>query len=272
MNYKRHYDNLISTRLEIKSYRIKQKKQGVYFEGHHIIPKCKGGTGNSNRPKNNPNIVLLTSREHFLAHWLLWRIYGDRQMALAFHKMMSSTNNIKRITSSRGYEESREAFRLTNIGNQYGLGKTKVISEEQKKKQSEKMKGRYIGELNPSKRPEVRKKISEKLKGVKKTEDHIRKMTERVEIKKECPHCKGFFDSRNASKWHFNNCLLNPNGNKREKTNFGESNTYGCKKILDVENNQVFKSIKQAAKYFQVSSVTITRWIKKEVRVKYYIE
>lgn len=44
---------MISTRLEIKSYRIKQKKQG--FEGHHIIPKCKGGTGNSNRPKNNPN-------------------------------------------------------------------------------------------------------------------------------------------------------------------------------------------------------------------------
>ena len=29
MNYKRHYDNLISTRLEIKSYRIKQKKQGT---------------------------------------------------------------------------------------------------------------------------------------------------------------------------------------------------------------------------------------------------
>lgn len=271
MDYKRHYDNLMSTRLEIKTDRIKEKKQGIYFEGHHIIPKCKGGTGNSNRPKNNPNIVLLTSREHFIAHWLLWRIYSDRQMALAFHKMMSSNNKTKRITSSRGYEEAREAFRLTNIGNQYGLGKSRTISEEQKKKQSEKMKGRNMGELNPSKRLEVRQKISEKLKGVKKTEEHIKKIIE-SQVKKECPHCKGFFDSRNASKWHFDNCLLNPNGNKRERTNFTEGNTYGCKKILSIDNNQVFKSVKEASEYFQVSLVTITRWVKKEFRVKYYLE
>jgi hypothetical protein len=41
------------------------------------------------------------------------------------------------------------AFRETNIGNQYGKGKTKVISEEQKMRQSELMKGRYDGINNP---------------------------------------------------------------------------------------------------------------------------
>ena len=270
MDYKRHYDNLMFTRLEMKISRIQEKKQGFYFEGHHIIPKCKGGGGNSNRPKNNSNIVLLTAREHFLAHWLLWRIYKDRQMSLAFHKMMSSTNKTNRIISSRGYEEAREAFRLTNIGNKFSLGKTKVISEEQKKKQSEKMKGRNMGDLNPSKRLEVRQKISKKLKGVKKTEEHIKKIIENSKIKKECPHCKDFFDVRNAAKWHFDNCLLNPNGNKREKTKFTEGNTYGCKKILSIEDNQVFKSVKEASEYFQVSLATITRWVKKEFRVKYY--
>ena len=57
--------------------------------------------------------------------------------------------NTKRITSSRGYEEAREAFRITNIGNQYGKGKTRIMSDEQKKKHSQIMKGRYVGEKNP---------------------------------------------------------------------------------------------------------------------------
>lgn len=149
MNYQRIYDDLMLSRLSMKEERYKSKKNGSYFEGHHIIPKCKGGTGNSNRGKTNPNIVLLTAREHFLAHWLLWRIYRDRQTALAFHKMLSNTSKTQRIKSSRGFEEAREAFRLTNIGNKHGVGKTKIVSESQKKKQSEIMKGRYVGELNP---------------------------------------------------------------------------------------------------------------------------
>ena len=149
MNYNKIYDDLMFSRILLKSERIKEKQNGSYFEGHHIIPKCKGGTGTSTRPKNNSNIVLLTAREHFLAHWLLWKIYGDRQMALAFHKMLSTTNKTKRVSSSRGYEEAKEAFRITNIGNKYGKGKTKIISEEQKKRQSELMKGRYTGKKNP---------------------------------------------------------------------------------------------------------------------------
>jgi hypothetical protein len=62
---------------------------------------------------------------------------------------MSITKKTKRITSSRGYGEARESFRLTNIGNQYGKGVKKVVSEEQKIKHSQVMKGRYSGEKNP---------------------------------------------------------------------------------------------------------------------------
>jgi hypothetical protein len=149
MDYKKIYDNLMLSRLSAKPQRLLLKKNGDYFEGHHIIPKCKGGSGNSNRPKNNPNIVLLTAKEHFLAHWLLWRIYRDRQTSLSFHKMISTNKNQNRITSSRGYQEARESFRLTNIGNQHGKGKTKIVSEEQKKKQSLIMKGKYVGNKNP---------------------------------------------------------------------------------------------------------------------------
>ena len=157
-------------RLDKKPNRIFLKKNGEYYEGHHIIPKSKGGTGNSNRPKNNKNIVLLTAREHFLAHWLLWRIYGDRSSAMAFNKMLVCNKNQKRITSSRAYEEAREAFRKYNLGNQHGKGKTKVVSEEQKKKQSELMKGRYKGSSNPfygkTHTDETKEKIRDSRKGI----------------------------------------------------------------------------------------------------------
>ena len=168
MNYEKIYNDLMNDRLNKKPLRLKEKRSGFYFEGHHILPKCKGGTGTSTRAKNNPNIVLLTAREHFLAHWLLWRIYGDRQMALAFHKMMSSTKHTNRITSSRGYAEAREAFRITNIGNTYGKGVVKVVSEEQRLNHSKLMKGRYSGERNPffgkTHTQESIRKISEKAK------------------------------------------------------------------------------------------------------------
>lgn len=161
----------MSTRLSVKPERLILKENGNYFEGHHIIPKSKGGSGNSNRPKNNPNIVLLTAREHFLAHWLLWRIYRDRQTSLSFHKMLSINKNQNRITSSRGYQEAKESFRLTNLGNQYGKGKTKVISDEQKKKQSLIMKGKYVGSKNPF----FNKKHSEE------TKEKIRKSREGID-------------------------------------------------------------------------------------------
>lgn len=211
MKYEKIYNDLMNDRLEQKPRRIDEKRRGFYFEGHHIIPKCKGGTGTSTRAKNNPNIVLLTPREHFLAHWLLWRIYGDRQMALAFHKMMSSTKNTNRITSSRGYTEAREAFRTTNIGNTYGKGVVKVISEEQKLNHSKLMKGRYVGNNNPFFGKTHSIETLEKLKKPKSAE-HISKMKEIAlgQAKIECPHCNRMFDIRNAKKWHFDNCSINP--------------------------------------------------------------
>jgi len=168
MNYQKIYDNLMSSRMDLKKSRHSLRKNGEYFEGHHIIPKSKGGTGCSTSGLNNDNIVYLTAREHFLAHWLLWRIYRDRSSALAFHKMMSNNRNQNRINSSKGYEEARIAFSETKKGNQYGKGQKKIISEEQKKKISELMKGKRTGIENSffgkKHSEETRKIMSEKAK------------------------------------------------------------------------------------------------------------
>lgn len=272
MNYEKIYNDLMNDRLNKKPQRLNEKRCGFYFEGHHIIPKWMGGTGNSNRPKNNPNIVLLTAREHFLAHWLLWRIYRNRSSALAFHKMISNNKNQNRKYSSKGYEEARMAFSETNKGNKYGVGVKRIITDEQKRKQSDAMKGKMIGELNPSKRLDVRKKISEKLKGKPKSTTAKKNIGIAVKNrpKIKCKWCLKEVDSMNAKKWHFDNCLLNPNGHSRKATNFTKNNQYGNKSVIDLHSGMIYNSISDAAKYYNVCGVTITRWIKSNKNIAYY--
>lgn len=150
MDYQKHYDNLMASRLLLKKQRHTERKNGVYYEGHHIIPKYLGGTGVSFNGFNNDNIVYLTAREHFLAHWLFWRIKRDRQSALAFHKMMSNNKNQNRIISSRAYQEARLAFSETNKGNDYWkyVKKKQEFTPERRLAHSKVMKGRFAGEKN----------------------------------------------------------------------------------------------------------------------------
>ena len=139
MDYNKIYNSLIDNRMSIKEDRIKLKRLGNYFEKHHIILKCKGGDNSYN------NIVFLTAREHYLAHWLLWLIFKDRQTALAFHKMSSINKFQERINSSIKYEIAREAYRITNIGNNYGKnnkGNIRLdLKGKLKPKHAESMKG-----------------------------------------------------------------------------------------------------------------------------------
>jgi ribosomal protein S27AE len=115
MDYMLHYNRLIETRKTLS----RSKKEG-YFELHHIVPKCYGG---SNKPDN---LVLLTAREHFLAHWLLWRANRDKKSAAMFNAMTRTSKNQFRIKSGRGYEEAK----LAGVFSQQG----KVLSEEVKLK------------------------------------------------------------------------------------------------------------------------------------------
>jgi hypothetical protein len=70
--------------------RAKDRQLVGYCEKHHIIPKCLGG---SNDPSN---IVALTAREHFLAHWLLIKFtkYRDdqRKMQHALFRLCQGKN------------------------------------------------------------------------------------------------------------------------------------------------------------------------------------
>lgn len=77
LHYKNRYDNFIGC---IKN--LGNRTLTEYTEIHHIQPKCLKGTDDPN------NLIELTLREHFLAHWLLWKSYPDYlPLASAFLQM-----------------------------------------------------------------------------------------------------------------------------------------------------------------------------------------
>jgi 5-methylcytosine-specific restriction endonuclease McrA len=92
LNYKLHYGLLIT------KYGSVDKPIVGYHERHHVIPRSHGGSDDSS------NLVYLTARQHYLAHWLLARIHKDRPMTHALHLM----SNSKRY-NAKAFEEAKIA-------------------------------------------------------------------------------------------------------------------------------------------------------------------
>ena len=96
MTYSAIYCALISKRLHQPL-----SKKDCYCEKHHIIPKSEGGTDTKD------NIVNLTAREHFIAHRLLAKIYGDWKMANALFLMVRGIHKEGYRLTSREFETIR---------------------------------------------------------------------------------------------------------------------------------------------------------------------
>ena len=187
------------------------KGGSTYFESHHITPKWLGG---SNKKEN---LVLLTAKEHYLAHLLLWKYYRDRPSALAYHRMSKSNNQKQqRISNGRHFELARIAFVETQTGDKNWI---KINGSPLKGRESP-LKGRKIpkphlfGDNNPSKRTEVKKLISQKLTGKKQSVNHIQKLIAiyKSKPKTKCFYCSQSYDYKNYARWHGGNCKLNQLG------------------------------------------------------------
>lgn len=113
-------------------------------ERHHIIPRCVGGLDHPD------NIVCLTYREHFLAHWLLAKFSDDRRMKHALFRM--TTRGGGRIVSGWQFATARRAQAEAMIGVQLGKGRKKTAEER------EAIRRRML-QNNPSRREEVRAKL-----------------------------------------------------------------------------------------------------------------
>jgi len=114
MDYKKIYNQLV---FRAKNENRK-KKQGVSYEAHHIIPKCLSGEGECHQWRTHPNIVLLTPREHFIAHLLLLEIYPkNHELKHAMWFMLfgkSGSQNRDYKVSSKTYERLKEEKNKAN--------------------------------------------------------------------------------------------------------------------------------------------------------------
>ena len=87
MDYLKIYNNLVKTRKNIS-------EDTKYCEIHHILPRCLGGTDDKD------NLVKLTYREHYIAHWLLTKIYpNEHKIYYAFLCMLRDPHGNRKLTS-----------------------------------------------------------------------------------------------------------------------------------------------------------------------------
>jgi hypothetical protein len=160
MNYNNIYTSIIQRSHGRKKLR-KYSEGYIYYEKHHIIPRCLGGSDNKS------NLALLTAEEHWIAHLLLVKMNpGVDKLIYACQAMSMTGGNSSRTTNKMfGWirREYASAVSRKNTG--------KEVSSEHREKISKALKGRPAihqqGDNNVSKRPEVAKKISEAKKGKK---------------------------------------------------------------------------------------------------------
>jgi hypothetical protein len=130
MNYQKVYDDLIAKC---------QERQSVdgYKERHHIIPKSLGGSNNLS------NLVDLTAREHFVAHFLLAKLHGGNQW-LSINRMRGSDDF---YINSRLYEVARKEIAKATSKRFKGVAK----SEETRAKMSVSARQYHKTDLKPEK-------------------------------------------------------------------------------------------------------------------------
>lgn len=191
----------------------KQRIMTGYVEKHHIIPRTLGGDDSAD------NLVVLSAREHFVAHLLLTKMVDDKYLLVklkyAVGKFIQNSPVQHRKFTSWEYKKIRETISDVRTGKRHSdetkkkmsdraigripwnKGITGIIhSAESNRKRSETMKGRKMSEefcakLSKSKlghksgmtglrhTAETKHKMSENMKGA-------RGPQQRVE---QCPHC-----------------------------------------------------------------------------------
>lgn len=133
------------------------------YERHHILPKSLGGTD------DKLNLIYITTREHFVCHWLLTKIYptGEEhwKMLNALRMMRAGNPNQARYNTkitSRVYAKLKEEYsrlqseRVSKENNPM-FGDKFFRSEEGKQKQRQAV----TGDKNGAKQSQARKKITE---------------------------------------------------------------------------------------------------------------
>jgi hypothetical protein len=182
LSYKSKYERWYYHIIAKAKCQPRSKGGGVYYEGHHIVPKSLGGID------SDENLVLLTAREHFICHWLLYKFLegiAKHKMAHAWFMMCNTKNNNQHryVPSARIYEAAKMAKSIS------------PVSDDTRKRQSK----AQIGKIIPVK---TRKKISQTTRGRTKSDSHRENLSKSLKGKKKSKeHIEKISLARTGSKW-----------------------------------------------------------------------
>lgn len=217
----------------VSSFRSEDDKDR---ESHHILPSSlfPQYKSKTDAPWNR---VILSSRAHYLAHWILMKaLPGCKQSDRAFWAMTAGcrSNNRRYRISSSAFSIARAKFRESMQGeNHPNYGKSE--STESIEKRRLKLVAHYSNpdikiSLRESRKAiwneDLRSRKSEEVKKYLSNEDNLNKMiesinTESVRLKKseyhrlhkingddiQCPYCPKVSKYLSPmNKWHFDNC------------------------------------------------------------------
>lgn len=236
---------MIRAKLENRKKLKRTDPNFVYYESHHIVPDC---FFISNRSKGkNPgwlegdsnikeNLVLLTAREHFVAHQMLIKIYPKHNgLALSLHKMIHAESD-NQIRNNRDFEWIKKKISSAISKQNTGLGKGRIVSAETRKKLSDFRKG-------TTQSTESNKNRSEKQKGISKPS-----------MKGKIPWNKGGTHSDETKKKISERRVGRKFGPQSEEHIFkrtahrkDQPNLLARVKVLCIETGEIFESIRSAA-------------------------
>jgi len=178
MNYKKIYIDLI---LKAQSEHRK-KSANIYYERHHFIPKCMGGDN------DEENLVLLTAKEHFVAHKLLVEIYPENKKlfyALTSMAFLKKERRDYRISAGEYQRVKLQLARVASDRMKSNLNhrKGKKQSEITKKKIADAQRGEKSFWFNKKQSPatKLKRKNSkgyEKIIGIKRSAVTRKKQSE----------------------------------------------------------------------------------------------
>lgn len=206
-----------------------------YKESHHILPEAMGGVN------DNTNLIDLTPRQHYIAHWILWKAYKSKEMTAAFFSMCNQNNQYqhrKHRINSKVYEKLKIEFSKEisistkelwtnqkyrdkhNLTNQSAY--TKNLRSEKAKKlwQDDEYRRKLTlsrklawaeGRVN---RDHSKCGVTGELNPAKRPEVKIKNSgknhysNREGYVKPTCPYCGITTTPTNIKRWHGNNCKL----------------------------------------------------------------
>lgn len=207
---------------------------------HHIIPVHSGGLD------DEINFTYLSIREHIIAHFLLWKIYGKvndlramkmlgAKLSVEYRKKIgqwcvenkigihSATSEELGKWGTKGFQSQKEK----GNENSYWWWSTKEGRSKRCSMGAYAISQLMIGRIWISKKGCSKRVTPENVEkfldngwtigvGFKKSEKELEGIKKRAAEKVLCPHCGKFGQKIGMSKYHFDNCKKKPPGKEVE--------------------------------------------------------